>query len=153
MKRAFFIILTIFLFSCCKSNKEAYNSAFRKLKEKSEENQLADRAKTASIVSKELTQHYTDTTAVHPPEMITLVVGEPINLSDYCIVAKTFINKTNARSFLGRMEDEGYPAVLIQNEELVYRIIIASFKTETEARNRLEQIRRTFPDAWILVKK
>jgi hypothetical protein len=148
-----FLVLMSSLFSCCKSNKDAYNSAYRILKQKSEDDQLDKKAKTAMTVSKELTQHITDTTAVHKPETITLVAGEPINLSDYSIVTKSFINKTNARSYQSRMEDDGYPAVLVQNEDLMFRIIIASFKTESEARARLVQIRQTFPEAWVLVRK
>lgn len=147
------LLLTVILFSCCKSNQEAFNSAYRKLKDKNEEVQLAEKAKTASNVSKEMTQTFVDTTSVHPPENITLVLGEPINLSNYSIVARSFMNKTNARSYQGRMEDEGFPAILVQNEELMYRIIIASFKTESEARGKLQQIRQSFPESWILVRK
>lgn len=147
------LLLTVLLFSSCKSNQEAFNSAYKKLKDKNEEVQLAEKAKTASIVSKEMTQTFVDTTSVHAPENITLVLGEPINLSNYSIVARSFMNQTNARSYQGRMEDEGFPAILVQNEELMYRIVIASFKTESEARSKLQQIRKSFPESWILVKK
>lgn len=147
------LFLFLGLFSCCKSNKDAYNSAYKKLKEKNDEIQLAERAKTASDVSKEITMHYTDTTAVHPPESVTLLVGEPINFKEYSIVAKTFINRTNARSFQKRMEEEGYPAILVQNDELVFRIILISFDSEAEARDRLVSVRKVFPDAWILRRK
>ncbi len=157
LKRSFYfisvLILSLVLFSCCKSNKDAFNNAYKRMKEKNEDTQLDLKAKTASKVSNEVMMNYKDTSAVHPPEVVNLVAGEPINFSDYSIVAKSFMNKTNARSFHGRMEDDGYPAVLIQNEELMYRIVIASFKTQEEARKKLDQVRTLFPEAWILIRK
>jgi len=157
LKRSVYIIsvlvISVSLFSCCKSNKDAFNTAYKKMKEKNEESQLDLKAKTATKVSNEVMMNYKDTSAIHPPETVNLVAGEPIHLSDYNIVAKSFMNKTNARSYQGRMEDEGYPAVLVQNEELMYRIIIASFKSPEEARKKLDQVRTLFPEAWILVRK
>lgn len=150
MTKYFKILLMIFvLFSGCKSNQDAYNTTYRRLKEKEAEIVKA-KAKTAMSVPKEILSG--DSSATHISETINLIAGEGNNLSDYSIVVKSFINKTNARGYQARMIDDGYPAVLVQNEELMYRIIVASFESKDNAANKLNVLKNTFPEAWILVR-
>jgi len=49
--------------------------------------------------------------------------------------------------------DDGYPAVLVQNEKLIFRIVVASFQSKEEADKKLDLLKKTFSEAWILTKK
>ena len=143
------LLLFLVLFTGCKSNQEAYNTTFRNLKEK--EQAMEANVKTAMDVPKSLTTN--DSTNVFLTEKINLILGKVENLSDYNIVARSFINRTNARGFFTQMTDKGYKAVLVQNEEMMYRIIIASYISRDEAEKALKDIRMTYPEAYILLKK
>lgn len=152
MKPYFLLIPALLLFGC-KSNKEMYNSVFQTMKEKSEKN-VAENNKTAMNIPDNAFIQSKDTTDRIIAERVTIVLGDKSNLSDFNVVAGSFINRTNARSFYSRMkEDENLPAVLVQNEDLMYRIIIASFKTEKEAIDNLAIRKKAYPQAWILRTK
>jgi len=143
--------VSLLLFSCCKSNEKAYNAAYQKLKEKNEEIALTERAKTAETISDEVINRQTSG-SIKATEVVTLILGEETHLSKYSIVIKSFINKTNARSLYSRMIEEGHPAVLVQNKELMYRIIIESCRYEQDADRILSKVKQSWPDAWILVR-
>lgn len=85
-------------------------------------------------------------------ENFTLILGEEQSLLQYSIVSRSFINRTNARGFYSQMVEKKYPAVLIQNDDRMYRIIIASFSTLEEAESKLSDYKKSFPDAYILFK-
>ncbi|MDP4278549.1 MAG: hypothetical protein Q8914_13060, partial [Bacteroidota bacterium] len=101
----------------CKSNEKAYNEAFQKLKEKNEENTLAERAKTATAMSNEAVVQRMDAKNSETAEVVSILEGKEKDLSVYNIVIKSFINRTNAYSLYSRMKDAGYPAVLAQNKD------------------------------------
>ncbi|MDP4277931.1 MAG: SPOR domain-containing protein, partial [Bacteroidota bacterium] len=82
-----------------------------------------------------------------------ILEGKEKDLSVYNIVIKSFINRTNAYSLYSRMKDAGYPAVLAQNKDRMYRIIIESCKYQVDANRFLEEARKSWPDAWILVRR
>jgi hypothetical protein len=148
MKRnSYLFFLLLFLLASCKSNQEAYNTTYQKLKEK-EEAMMDAKAKTAMDVPKSATSK--DSTNKYLSEKFNLILGDEQNISVYSIVTKSFINKTNAKSYFSRMEENGYPAALIQNEDLMFRIVVASFSTKIEAENKLKEINKDYPDAIIL---
>jgi cell division protein FtsN len=148
-KISLLFLLALVLFTGCKSNQEAYNLAFRNLKDKEEA--MATNARTAMDVPKNTTT--SDSAGVYQSEQFTLVMGRTENLSEYNIVARSFINRTNARGFYTQMADKGYNAALVQNEEMMYRIIIASYINKEEAEKNLKDIQATYPEAYILIKK
>jgi len=148
-KYPYILFLLMVVFVGCKSNPEAYSNTYRKLKEK-EESQFDANAKTAMDVPQ--SSNSNDTTTGYLSENFNLVLGEKINVSDFNIVARSFINRTNARGYFSQMEDNGYPAVLVQNEEMLFRIIIASFTSREDAENKLKEIKKIYPEAYILMK-
>lgn len=139
--------MLLLFFAGCKSNQEVYNTTYRKLKDK-EEAMIDAKAKTAMNVPKDTMSK--DSTNKYLFEIFSLILGDEQNISAYNIVAKSFINKTNAKSFYSRMKENGYPAVLVQNEDRMFRIIIASFSTKAEAENNLKEINKYYPGATIV---
>lgn len=152
MKRLFIILpLFLSLFACCKSNEKAYNVAFQNLKEKNEESLLTQRAQTAETISDDVVKK-ADPGVVKVHETVTLVLGEQDHLSAYNIVIMSFINRTNARSLYNRMKEEGHKAVLVQNKDLLFRVIVNACKYEADAGKLLAEVRKEWPEAWILVR-
>lgn len=150
MKARFQIfLLLLVLLSGCKANQEAYNAAYRKLKEK-EESLMDTKARAAMNVPEHAISK--DSSFNYSSESFNLILGEDKNLSDFNIVARSFINRTNARGYYSQMLDDGYPAVLVQNEENMFRIIIGSSALKEEAEKKLTEIRKTHPEATIFFR-
>jgi hypothetical protein len=150
IRRFRYLLAVLILFTACKSNQDAYNTAYRKLKER-EDSLMESKAQTATTINMDALA--ADSSSVYRSEEFTLILGDEKNLSDYSLVVKTFINRTNARGYYGRLEEEGYPAILIQNRNLLYRIIVASFPTLEEAQAKQQQLRETFPESFILRRR
>jgi Sporulation related domain. len=143
------ILLLLIVFTGCKSNQEAYSTAYKRLKEKEEE--LMDaKAKTAMDVPKDTMSK--DSTAAYQSERFTLILGDEPAISIYNIVSRSFINRTNAKGFFNQMKESGYPAALVQNEQMMFRIIIGAFEKKEEAEHELAQIRQSYPEAYILLR-
>jgi cell division septation protein DedD len=153
MKRYLQILFVLsLLFSGCKSNQEAYNATYRKFKEMEKENSvIKSQARTPMDVPQEVMSK--DSAYTHVSEAFTIIVGQEKNVSVYNIVAKSFINQTNAKGYHERILNDGYPAVLVQNENSMFRIIIAAFQSKEEAEKKLELLKKTFTTAWILARK
>jgi cell division septation protein DedD len=144
------MLLGIMVLPACKSNLEAYNMAYQKLKDK-EEAQVNSRAKTTMSVHLDSTSN--DSSVVYKTENLTLLVGNDKNFKDYNLVAKTFINRTNARAYFDQMKENGYPALLVQNQDQLYRIIVASCPTPELAEARKAELKLKFPEASIVFRK
>jgi hypothetical protein len=137
------------VFTACKSNQDAYNKTYQKLKEKEDAQVEAKAQTTMSVRMDTLVQD----TLKYRIEPFTLLLGKEQHLSTYSLVAKTFLNRTNAKGYYGRMIEDGYPALLIQNGDQLYRILVASFPTEEQALAKKEELRPVFPEVFVLARK
>lgn len=144
------MLLGMIVLPACKSNLEAYNMAYQKLKDR-EEAQVNSRAKTTMSVR--LDTASIDSTVVYRTENLTLLLGDVRNFKDYNVVARTFINRTNARGFYDQMKEDKYPALLVQNQDQLYRIIVASFDTPEQAESKKSELKVNFPDASVVFRK
>ncbi len=144
------ILLGLIVLPACKSNLEAYNMAYQKLKEK-EEAQVNTRARTTMTVH--LDSLSKDSSAVYRTENLTLLLGNEKDFLDYNVVARTFINRTNARGYYGQMKEDGYPALLVQNQDQLYRIIVGSFPTPELAEGKKAELKEKFPEISIVFRK
>ncbi len=147
-----FILLGLMVLSACKSNLEAYNRTYQKLKDK-EESQVISRAKTTMTVHLDSLTSSTDSTAIYRTENLTLLLGNEKLFLDYNLVAKTFINRTNARGYFEQMKEDKYPALLVQNQDQLYRIIVASFPTPGQAEGKKAELVEKFPEISIVFRK
>lgn len=71
----------------------------------------------------------------------------------YHVVVGAFGNHDNARNLRNKLINEGNNAIMVQNEQNMLRVIIASYNDYSEARAKINQIRATYADAWVLVQK
>jgi len=94
-----------------------------------------------------------DSSAVYRTENLTLLLGNEKDFLDYNVVARTFINRTNARGYYGQMKEDGYPALLVQNQDQLYRIIVGSFPTPELAEGKKAELKEKFPEISIVFRK
>lgn len=71
----------------------------------------------------------------------------------YHVVVGSFKSQVNAKGLQGTLKNEGNKALVVVNEQGMFRVLIASFSEYTQARARINQISDRFPDAWVLVQK
>lgn len=74
----------------------------------------------------------------------------------YFVIIGSFSQLENAKTQRETLLKEGFTPIIVHSETGYYRICTNSYKSETEARNRIAQIRTMNPkyaDVWLLVKE
>jgi cell division protein FtsN len=71
-------------------------------------------------------------------------------LKKYHVVIGSFGNKDNALRLQAEMRP-AYEPILVQNDRGMYRVLLMTYDTYKEAKDKIEEIREKFPDAWVLV--
>lgn len=88
-------------------------------------------------------------------EAFKLAAGETNSAAmskKYHVQVGAFTVHENARNLRARLVNEGNDALVVENDRGMLRVIIASYNTYQEARAKINQIRDTYPDAWVLVQ-
>ena len=138
-----FVFALLFTLGSCKSKESAYKSVYDKAQQRD-----VILAPTPAPTPKQTPP----TNVVVQKERVTTIEGS--GLKRYSIVVGSFINKTNASSLKEIMQEQGYKAILVQNQQEMYRVIVASFDdraSAASARDTLKyQYHPDFQDAWIL---
>lgn len=171
MKKLFQISLALFCLSfvvvSCKPKQSAYKSVYEAAKERemqesttAESNTVTKSAGTLSPVE----------VSVKKEKVTPVYHSDAAGLKSFNVVIASLSVKLNAESLKSRMEDEGYPVILAQNEQGMYRVIVASYddkQSAVEKRNEIYQkysakgdtdyLRRNygvpFNDLWILQRE
>jgi len=71
----------------------------------------------------------------------------------YHVVVGSFKSQVNAKGLQSTLKNEGNEALVVVNEQGMFRVLIASFNEYAQAKSRINQISDRFPDAWVLVQK
>ena len=156
MTKTFKILLAIAIvgttFTACKTKQKVTKIPGANVEAKAPE--------TTSPVASE-TPAQTDGNAYSGPEVTR---NEKFSLADgetntealkykYHVVVGSFKSKDNARGLVSTLRSEGNNALMVINEQGMFRVLIASFDAYAQARARINQINSRFPDAWVLVQK
>ena len=146
------VVSFLFTMNACKSKESAYKAAYEAAKEREiVEVETIDVEEVTPVEKSRPTT--TTTSTVTQKEKVTPV--DYSGMKKFSVVVGSFMNKTNASSLKENMEDLGYKAFLAQNEREMFRVIIATFDTKSEAADLRDQIKKQFypdrfQDAWIL---
>ncbi|MDD7438529.1 MAG: SPOR domain-containing protein [Bacteroidales bacterium] len=151
MKKVLFVAMALLVagaFTSCKPKQSAYKAVM----ERAQQREIANAANETP--KDEIIPVIVDEADVRP-EKVTAAQGEDANnLKRYSVVIGSFQNVTNARALRNRMSDQGYNAILAQNEQGMYRVIVTSFDDKVDAVRSRESIKSMFApqfqDAWIL---
>ena len=74
---------------------------------------------------------------------------------DYYIVLASYVTKKNAEAFVEDLHQRGHKEAEVYIRNNVTRVVCGNFKTETDAYNRLNDVRseKDFKEAWVLTVK
>jgi len=81
-------------------------------------------------------------------------IGQTGPKGKYYIIIGSFQVLDNARRFSNDLTNEGFSPILLESEHGYFRVSVASFNDELDARSRLAQIRSQYPkynDVWLLI--
>ena len=108
--------------------------------------------------------------SVRKEKVEPVLASDAPNLKKFSVVIASLSVKLNAESLKSRMQNEGYNVILAENEQGMYRVIVASYDDKSSAASTRDQIyqkysakgntdylRRTygvpFNDLWILERQ
>lgn len=145
-------------FTSCKSSESAYKKAYMKAKQydtqtaqqEQQAEQQIEEAVVAPVVSKPavVTTNNLDNVSVRQ-ENVQLVAGS--GLKDYSVVVGSFGLQSNAEGLYNRLKDAGYDAQIVKNEDKnMFRVVASSYNLKADAVSSRDQLRATYPDAWLL---
>ena len=82
-------------------------------------------------------------------ERVSMVSGN--GLKAFSVVVGSFGLVSNAEGLQQRLRDAGYQAQIVKNEDRnMYRVVAATFDSKSDAARSRDQLRATYPDAWLL---
>ena len=82
-------------------------------------------------------------------ERVSIVNGS--GLLSYSVVVGSFSVIANAEGLQQRLKNAGYAAQIVKNEERnMYRVVASTFSSKNDAVQSRDQLRGTYPDAWLL---
>jgi len=155
-------------FTSCKSSESAYKKAYEKAQAQAAAQQAQQQGQ--QMQQQQPVQPIVDTPVVTPvqtvpanggqivdnndnvqirQERVTMVNGA--NLRNYSVVVGSFSVIANAEGLQQRLRNAGYNAQIVKNEDRnMYRVVASTFDTKSEAITSRDQLRVTYPDAWLL---
>jgi len=74
----------------------------------------------------------------------------------FFVILGSFSQLDNAKNARTTLLDEGFTPIILHSETGYYRVCVNSYKSESEARSRVTQIRQSFSkysDVWLLIKE
>ncbi len=75
--------------------------------------------------------------------------------NNFFVILGSFGELNNAKNFRETLLNRGFTPIILHSETGYYRVCVNSYQNENEARNRIAQVRNTYPeykDAWLLIK-
>jgi len=74
----------------------------------------------------------------------------------YYVIIGSFRILDNAKNYKNELIKEGFTPVLMKNENGLYRVSVAAYNVESDARNKIAEIRsryEKYSDVWLLIRK
>ena len=141
----------------CKTSESAYKKAYEKAKQYDTAQPAAQPAiETAPVVSPVEAKPATETQVVDNldnvsvrQESVSLVSGS--GLKAFSVVVGSFGVRANAEGLMQRLKDAGYDAQVVKNNDKnMFRVVASTFADKASAVASRDQIRASYPDAWLL---
>ena len=142
-------------FTSCKSNESAYKKAYEKAKQydtATAQQTTASDAVVAPVEARPATDARVvdnlDNVSVRQ-ESVLLISGS--GLKAFIVVVGSFGLISNAEGLQQRLKSAGYDAQIVKNEDKnMYRVVASTFAGKADAVYSRDQLRATYPDAWLL---
>ena len=146
-------------FTGCKSSESGYKKAYEKAQAQAQTTQqeAAPVVQTETpVVTPVVTKPATQTKVVDNLDNVTVrqekvSVVNGAGLKDFSVVVGSFSVIANAEGLQQRLKNAGYSAQIVKNDERnMYRVIASTFDSKADAVQSRDQLRATYPDAWLL---
>jgi cell division protein FtsN len=143
-------------FTSCKSSESAYKKAYEKAKQYDTATAQASNTDNSAVVAPVVARPATETRVVDNldnvsvrQESVLLVSGA--GLKAFSVVVGSFGLISNAEGLQQRLKAAGYDAQIVKNEDKnMYRVVASTFAGKADAVYSRDQLRATYPDAWLL---
>lgn len=136
-------LVCLLAFGACKPKQSAYKSVYEAAKEREMEESAAN--ENQPYTSPQSTTSSMYTSAPVKVEKVTPVTStDEAGLKSYSIVVAAMSMKPNAESLKKRLQADGYDVILVQNEQGMYRVIIASYDDKDQAMAKKDEILSSF---------
>jgi cell division protein FtsN len=143
-------------FTSCKSSESAYKKAYEKAKQYDTATQQAATQGETAVVAPVEARPANETRVVDNldnvsvrQESVSLISGS--GLKGFSVIVGSFGLISNAEGLQQRLKAAGYDAQIVKNEDKnMYRVVASTFADKMSAVNSRDQLRETYPDAWLL---
>lgn len=161
-KLSFFaaVMCVAMAFTGCKSSESAYKKAYDKAKANEATEVRTEPEQTyvpevTQVVETPVTQtQVVDNMDNTPVRQEAVSVVDGAGLKNFSVVVGSFSVRANAEGVQQRLKNAGYQAQLAYNQERnMYRVVASTFDSKNDAVNSRNQLRATYPDAWLLFAK
>jgi cell division septation protein DedD len=142
-------------FVSCKSSESSYKKAYEKAKaQEMAQANTTDQVESAPVtVAPVVTTPVTTAANTENDRQERLTVMNGGTLKAFNVVCGSFSNVDNANNLRNTLVAKGYSAQVAQNPETgMYRVIASSFDDRASAVQSRDQLRGTYPDAWLLYR-
>lgn len=139
----------------CKPSQQATKEAYEKAMAAAVEKPIVTEETPTEDAITEVQPIVTQKPATERTEHVNIVDDGTMNT--YNVVVGSFIQRTNAYSLRDRLRNDGYPALVVQNAQGMYRVIACSYATRSEADEARYKITQQYPssyikDPWFLIR-
>ena len=154
-------LLVAVSFTGCKSSESAYKKAYEKAKAQDQttvtttttttenETPVVTPVETTPVTETRVQDNYDN----EPVRRENVAVVNGAGLKNYSVVVGSFGVKANAEGLQGRLKSAGYDAQVAYNSgNNMYRVVASSYDSKASAVQSRNQLRATYPDAWLLAK-
>lgn len=145
-------------FTGCKSSESAYKKAYEKAQAQAAQQSEApvQQVTETPVVTPVQTRPSNETRVVDNvdnvsvrQERVSVVNGA--GLRNFSVVVGSFSVIANAEGLQQRLKNAGYNAQIVKNEDRnMYRVVASTFDSKADAVQSRDQLRATYPDAWLL---
>ena len=145
-------------FTSCGSSEKAYRKAYEKAQAQAAQQQTQpyEQVTETPVVTPVQTVPSTQTQVVDNSdrvqvrsERVSVVNGS--RLQNYSVVVVSFSVIANAEGLRQRLKNAGYAAQIVKNvDRNMYRVVAATYSDKASAVQSRDQLRNTYPDAWLL---
>ena len=143
----------------CGTKESAYKKAYEKAKQydtQTAQQQAQPVETSTAVVSPVQTRPANDTRVTDNTdnvsvrqERVSMISGN--GLKAYSVIVGSFGLISNAEGLQQRLREAGYQAQIVKNEDRnMYRVVAATFDSKADAARSRDQLRATYPDAWLL---
>lgn len=151
-------VCSVAMISSCKSSESAYKKAYEKAQAQAAQTQqptatTTTPAQEVQIAPVTTTQTQTVDVSNEPvrTENVTLISGE--GLRNYSVICGSFSLKANAEGLQQTLKNKGYSAQIVYNAGIkFYRVVASTYDDKSAAVQSRNNLRSTYPDAWILLR-